>query len=167
MGPIHYDYGNPSQFLDLSAFTVPCTLNSNPPAVPPPPPLNSDLNCIPGTRHFGNEGRNSLLGPDYRNLDFAISKMTPITERLKLEFRADFYNVANHPNFASPLLPAFFADAALNGISTGSGVSPNILPLGRSLGFYPLTATSDVGLGNPVLGGGGARSIQFAVKLMF
>jgi outer membrane receptor protein involved in Fe transport len=157
VGPIHYDYGNPSQFLDLSAFTVPCTLSGG----------NADTNCIPGTRHFGSEGRNSLLGPDYRNLDFAISKMTPITERLKLEFRADFYNVANHPNFASPLLPAFIADAAPNGISTGSGVSPNVLPLGRSLGFYPLTATSDVGLGNPVLGGGGARSIQFAVKLMF
>jgi outer membrane receptor protein involved in Fe transport len=165
-GPIHYDYGNPSQFLDLSSFTVPCTLNPNPTSVPPPA-LNSDLNCVPGTRHFGSEGRNSLLGPDYRNLDFAISKMTPITERLKLEFRADFYNVPNHPNFASPLLPAFFANAAPNGISTGSGVSPNILPLGRSLGFYPLTATSDVGLGNPILGGGGPRSIQFAVKLLF
>jgi hypothetical protein len=150
----------------LSSFTVPCTLNPNPTSVPPPA-LNSDLNCVPGTRHFGSEGRNSLLGPDYRNLDFAISKMTPITERLKLEFRADFYNVPNHPNFASPLLPAFFANAAPNGISTGSGVSPNILPLGRSLGFYPLTATSDVGLGNPILGGGGPRSIQFAVKLLF
>ncbi len=157
VGPIHYDYGNPSQFLDLSAFTVPCTLVGG----------TADTNCIPGTRHFGSEGRNSLLGPDYRNLDFAISKMTPITERLKLEFRADFYNVANHPNFASPLLPTFFADAAPNGISTGSGVSPNVLPLGRSIGFSQLTATSDVGLGNPVLGGGGARSIQFAVKLMF
>lgn len=166
VGPIHYNYGNPSQFLDLSAFTVPCTLNPNPPAGPPaPPPLNSSSNCIPGTRHFGNEGRNALLGPDYRNLDFAISKMTPITERIKLEFRADFYNVANHPNFASPLLPAFFADAGVNGISTG--VNPDVLPLGRSQGFYPLTATSDVGLGNPVLGGGGQRSIQFAVKLMF
>jgi hypothetical protein len=157
VGPIHYDYGNPSQFLDLSAFSVPCTLVGG----------TADANCIPGTRHFGSEGRNSLLGPDYRNLDFAISKMTPITERLKLEFRADFYNIANHPNFANPLLPAFFADAAPNGISTGSGVFPNVLPLGRSIGFSQLTATSDVGLGNPILGGGGPRSIQFAVKLMF
>ena len=161
VGPIHYNYGNPTQFLDLSAFTVPCTLNPKGPAQF----ITTSGNCIPGTRHFGSEGRNSLLGPDYRNLDFAISKMTPLTERLKLEFRADFYNIANHPNFASPLLPAFFADAGFNGISTGT--SPNVLPLGRSQGFYPLTATSDVGLGNPILGGGGPRSIQFAVKLMF
>ena len=155
--PIVYDRSNPAEFLNLSSFTVPCTLSGG----------NADTNCSPGTRHFGNEGRNSLLGPDYKNLDFAISKMTPITERLKLEFRADFYNLANHPNFASPLLPAFFADAAPNGISTGTGIFPNVTPIGRSIGFYPLTATSDVGLGNPVLGGGGARSIQLAVKLLF
>ena len=166
VAPIHYNYGNPASFLDLSSFAVPCTLNPNPPVgPPPPPPLNSAGNCVPGTRHFGNEGRNSLLGPDYRNLDFAISKMTSLSERFKLEFRADFYNIANHPNFASPLLPAFFADAGRNGISTG--VAPDVLPLGRSNGFFPLTATSDVGLGNPILGGGGPRSIQFAVKLLF
>jgi len=161
VAPIHYNYSNPGNFLDLSSFAVPCTLNPGGPAQF----LTTSGNCIPGTRHFGSEGRNALLGPDYRNLDFAISKMTPLSERFKLEFRADFYNIANHPNFASPLLPAFFADAAFNGVSTG--VAPDVLPLGRSRGFYPLTATSDVGLGNPVLGGGGARSIQFAVKLMF
>jgi hypothetical protein len=149
VAPIHYNYSNPAQFLDLSSFSVPCTLNGG---------GTADTNCIPGTRHFGNEGRNSLLGPNYRNFDFAISKMTPINERFKVQFRADFYNLANHPNFASPLLPAFFADAAPNGISTGTG---------RSLGFYPITATSDVGLGNPILGGGGPRSIQFAVKFFF
>jgi hypothetical protein len=134
---------------------VPCTLVGG----------TDSSDCVPGTRHFGSEGRNSLLGPDYKNLDFAIMKMTSINERFKLQFRADFYNIANHPNFASPLLPAFFADAAPNGISTG--VSPDVLPIGRSQGFYPITETSDVGLGNPVLGGGGARSIQFALKLFF
>jgi hypothetical protein len=90
-------------------------------------------------------------------VDFAISKMTSINEHWKLQFRTDFYNLFNHPNFASPLLPAFFADAAPNGINLN----------GTSAGFYPLTATSDVGLGNPILAGGGPRSIQFAVKLLF
>jgi Carboxypeptidase regulatory-like domain/TonB dependent receptor len=155
VAPIQYNYSNPSEFLNLASFSTPCTLDGG----------TSTSNCVPGTRHFGSEGRNSLIGPNYRNLDFAISKMTPIGERFKLEFRADFYNIANHPNFASPLLPGFFADAAPNGISTG--VTPDVLPIGRSRGFYQITETSDVGLGNPILGGGGPRSIQFAVKLMF
>jgi len=161
VAPIQYNYSNPAEFLNLASFSVPCTLNKNGPTQF----LTTSGNCVPGTRHFGSEGRNALLGPNYRNLDFAISKMTSINERFKLQFRADFYNIANHPNFASPLLPAFFADAAPNGISTG--MSPDVLPLGRSQGFYPLTATSDVGLGNPILGGGGPRSIQFALKLLF
>jgi carboxypeptidase family protein/TonB-dependent receptor-like protein len=149
VAPIHYNYSNPSQFLDLTSFATPCTMQA--------PFDGSAESCVPGTRHFGDEGRNSLLGPNYRNFDFAISKMTSISERFKVQFRADFYNLTNHPNFASPLLPAFFADAAPNGVG----------PDGRSLGIYPITATSDVGLGNPILGGGGPRSIQFGVKLLF
>ena len=149
VAPIHYNYSNPSQFLELDSFAIPCTVKQ--------PSDGFADSCIPGTRHFGDEGRNSLLGPNYRNFDFAISKMTSINERFKVQFRADFYNLTNHPNFASPLLPAFFADAAPNGVG----------PDGRSLGIYPITATSDVGLGNPILGGGGPRSIQFGLKLLF
>ena len=149
VAPIHYNYSNPSQFLDLTSFATPCTMQA--------PFDGTALSCVPGTRHFGDEGRNSLLGPNYRNFDFAISKTTSINERFKLQFRADFYNLTNHPNFASPLLPAFFADAGFNGIG----------PDGRSLGSYPITATSDVGLGNPILGGGGPRSIQFGLKFLF
>jgi hypothetical protein len=149
VGPIVYNRSNPSEFLLMTSFATPCTMG---------PPFDGFADsCIPGTRHFGNMGRNSLLGPDYRNFDFAITKMTAITERVKLQFRADFYNLTNHPNFANPLLPAFFADAGFNGIGGD----------GRSLGFFPITATSDVGLGNPVLGGGGQRSIQFGLKLLF
>jgi outer membrane receptor protein involved in Fe transport len=148
VAPIQYNYSNPAEFLNLSSFAIPCTLDGA---------GTEDLNCVPGTRHFGDERRNSLLGPNYRQLDFAISKTTSINERLKAEFRTDFYNLFNHPNFASPLLPSFFADAAPNGFN----------PNGTSAGFYQLTATSDVGLGNPYLGGGGPRSIQFAVKFMF
>jgi hypothetical protein len=157
-GPVQYHYHNPSEVLNLTSFAVPCTLVGG----------NADSNCTPGTRHFGDEGRNSLLGPNYRDLDFAISKMTAINERLKVQFRADFYNIFNHPAFANPLMPAFFADAAPNGISDGTAATcgPTV-SIGRSCGFYAITATSDVGLGNPVLGGGGARSIQFALKFLF
>src|SRR6202035_2068354 len=118
------DYSGSGAFLDLSSFSTPCTMG---------PPFDGFADsCIPGTRHFGNMGRNSLLGPNYRNFDFAITKMISITERIKLQFRTDFYNLTNHPNFANPLLPAFFADAGFNGIGGD----------GRSQGFFPITATS-------------------------
>jgi hypothetical protein len=150
VAPVHTNPGNPTQFLDLSSFATPCTMQA---------PFDGFADsCVPGTRHFGNLGRNSILGPDYRNWDLAILKTTAITERWKILFRADFYNVTNHPNFASPLLPSFIADAAFNGIDGSTG---------RGLGFLPITQTSDVGLGNPFLGGGGPRSIQLALKLMF
>ncbi len=143
-GSVRYNRNDPFQFLDLTAFKVPCTLNAN------------GL-CLRGSRHFGTLGRNALLGPDYRNFDFGIIKTTTLSERFKLQFRADFFNLTNHPNFANPLMPAFFADAAPSGIDAS----------GRSTGFLPIAATSDTGLGNPILGGGGPRSVQFAVKLIF
>ncbi len=138
------------RFLNLSAFKVPCTLD--------PQGDGSAASCIAGTQHFGSLGRNALIGPDYRNFDFSIFKTTPITERIKLQLRAEFFNIFNHPNFASPLLPGFSADASFNGIDPVTG---------RGLDFLPITVTPDVGIGNPFLGGGGSRNIQFAVRLEF
>jgi hypothetical protein len=159
-GPIQYNPGDPNNYLNLSSFSVPCNYNS--------PFNNGDGfadSCQPGTRHYGNLGRNALIGPDFRNFDFALSKLTTLTERIKLLFRVDAYNLTNHPNFANPLAVAFFADAAPNRTPTfPTGINP---VTGQSLGTLAITATSDVGLGNPVLGGGGQRSIQFALKLMF
>jgi hypothetical protein len=113
--------------------------------------------CTPGTRHFGNEGRNSLIGPHFRQFDFSLFKNTAITERLKLELRFEAYNLLNHPNFANPYLPAFIADAAPNGIA----------PNGTSKGTLGLTATGDVGIGYPFLGSGGPRTLQIAAKFNF
>jgi hypothetical protein len=103
-------------------------------------------------------GRNSLIGPNFKQFDLSIFKNTQITEKLKLQIRAEFYNLPNHPNFASPLYPNFEAFADNNGVDPISG---------RGIGFYPLTETGDVGVGNPFLGGGGPRGIQLAVKFIF
>jgi hypothetical protein len=137
----------PDQVVNLSAFTVPCTF------------APSTGGCVPGTQHDGNEGRNSLLGPPFKQWDLALYKDTAINERLKMQFRADFFNFLNHPNFTNPFLPSFFAgcDAILP-------VNPNT---GACQGYLPTTATGDVGEGNPFIGGGGPRGIQLAIKFMF
>ncbi|HEV2494454.1 MAG TPA: TonB-dependent receptor [Terriglobia bacterium] len=143
---------SPDNFLNLSAFAVPCAFLANP---------NGDGladQCVPGTQHTGTLGRNSLFGPNFRQFDFSIFKNTPITEKLKVQLRAEFYNLPNHPNFASPLYPGFEALADNNGIDPVTG---------HGIGFLPLTETGDVGVGNPFLGGGGPRGIQLALKFMF
>jgi hypothetical protein len=57
----------------------------------------------PKDRTYG-VGRNVLRGPTLTNLDIALAKTTSITERCKLEFRAEFFNALNHPEFAQPTL---------------------------------------------------------------
>ena len=51
---------------------------------------------------FGNL-RNVLVGPPQKNMDFSIVKFFPIAEKQKLEFRTEFFNLFNHPNFANPV----------------------------------------------------------------
>lgn len=147
VGPIVYGKA-PFNFLDLTAFSVPCTLNGL---------GTADTNCVAGTRNFGNLGRNALRGPAFKELNFSVFKRTALTERVNLQFNVDFFNIFNHPNFSNPNLPNFITDPAINGIDlTGRGVGP--------LG---LTATGDVGIGNPFLGGGGPRGTQFSLKIIF
>ena len=58
---------------------------------------NSPKNC-----QFGNLGRNALRGPNFTWSDFYLSKWFPLTERSKLRFDVQFFNVFNHPNFGLP-----------------------------------------------------------------
>ena len=51
---------------------------------------------------FGNSGRNVLTGPGLFNIDFVVSKDTAIGERKRLEFRSEFFNLTNTPNFGQP-----------------------------------------------------------------
>jgi hypothetical protein len=54
----------------------------------------------PGT--FGNAGRNILDGPGFQNVNASLMKDTTLTERLNLQFRAEVFNLFNHPNFNLP-----------------------------------------------------------------
>jgi hypothetical protein len=55
------------------------------------------------TTGFGNAGRNILTAPGMSNLDFSVAKNTLITERVGLQFRAEVFNILNHPNFTQPV----------------------------------------------------------------
>ncbi len=149
VGPIQYGSA-PFNFINLASFQVPCTFA-------PGASGSGDSNCIPGTRHFGNQGRNSLRGPSFKEWNFSIFKDTALTERVSMQIRAEFFNILNHPNFSNPELPNFIADPAVNGLDA----------LGRGVGAYQLTATGDVGIGTPFLGSGGPRGLQFAAKFTF
>jgi len=160
VGPIVYNYHDPSNFLDLSSFAMPCTNNGT--------ISGAAGDCVPGTRHYGNLGRNALQGPPFKQWDLAIYKDTKITERLSVQLRADFFNILNHPNFSNPVLPAFIADPASNiSLACGCGFSAGAGNREVGNGFYHIVATGDVGIGNPFLGGGGPRGIQLAAKLSF
>jgi hypothetical protein len=166
VGPAVYNQSDPRNFLQLSSFAVPCTLSGgtgagscqliNPATGAICTASGIGPNCI-NSMHFGTLGRNSLLGPHFRQFDFSLFKKTQLGEHLNMELRFEAYNLLNHPNFANPYLPTFIADAAPNGIN----------PNGTSIGSLGLTATGDVGIGYPFLGSGGPRSLQLAAKFTF
>jgi hypothetical protein len=82
---------------------------------------------------FGNLGRNILRGPDQRVGDIALIKSTPLTERVKLIFRWEIFNVLNRPNFANPSndvsTPSTF------GVISALTVNPRIMQYALKLEF--------------------------------
>ncbi len=103
----------------------------------------------------GTSGRDSYRGVPFSNVDFSVTKMMKFKERLTAQFRAEFFNVLNHPNFAN----AFGGPGGDNSYTDPSALA------GASFGFRP--DTPDVLSSNPVLGSGGARAIQLGLKLLF
>lgn len=98
---------------------------------------------IPGAGQFGSLGRNTFTGPHFQNFDLSFTKRTPLTENTALEFRAEIFNLFNHPTFALPD----------NNLS-----SPT---------FGQFSRTPDVASGSPRLTSGAPRVIQFGLKLSF
>ncbi len=164
VGPIVYNKRNPANYIQLSSFAMPCLVNVTQATF-----SGFAGDCVPGTRHYGTLGRNSLVGPTYKQWDLSIYKNTAITERVSVQLRADFFNLLNHPNFANPVLPAFIADPSTNIQACGAGPCGFHLNGNREVGNggYQITATGDVGVGNPFLGGGAPRGIQLAAKFTF
>lgn len=105
----------------------------------------------PVERRQGTLGRNSMRGFPVYQLDLALRRQFNFNERSNLQFKAEFFNIFNHPNFGDP-------DGLL--ISPTFGFSTSML--GRSLG-----SGGTVGGFNPLYQIGGPRSIQFSLRLGF
>jgi hypothetical protein len=78
IGPANAGPRTPGQWINVSAFQL----------------------APAGT--FGNEGRNGIIGPGLTNLDVSLSRVFKVTEKIAIQFRAESFNVANHPNFDQP-----------------------------------------------------------------
>ena len=82
---------------------------------------------------FGNTPRNFLYGPGQKNMDFSVVKFIPITERVRGEFRTEFFNIFNWANFANPnnniAVPSTF------GRITGTSAGPRVIQFALKLNF--------------------------------
>jgi Carboxypeptidase regulatory-like domain/TonB dependent receptor len=104
--------------------------------------FNTDAFTAPSEGSFGTSGRNVIIGPNLHIVDFSINKLTKVRESLSLQFRAEFFNLFNRANLSLP-------NVDFNGA------------------FGAISETPDVSAGNPRLGEGGPRVIQFGLKILF
>jgi len=122
--------------------------------------LESNYDGTPGDT-IGDVGRNALRAPAYFQFDLSGMKNFSIGERLTVQFRADIFNLFNHPNFANPD----------GGICTGiTAPLPGPPPVPASctpnakFGVVGETIASEDGT---QIGGGTARQTQFSLKFIF
>jgi len=92
---------------------------------------------------FGNIGRNALRGPGFGSVDFSIFKETPVTERLRTQFRVEIFNLFNRANYANP------------GVNLNAPASFGLISNTRNGGLTP-----GIGFGEP-------RNVQLALKLLW
>jgi hypothetical protein len=98
----------------------------------------------------GDFGRNVLRGFGAWQADFAVQRQFHFTERLGLRFRAEFFNIFNHPNFGSP----------------NNTLSSPLFGHSTQMLATSLAGPANAGF-NPLYQIGGPRSIQLALKLQF
>jgi hypothetical protein len=92
---------------------------------------------------FGNSGRNVIIGPNLHTVDLSVNKLTKVAEHASMQFRAEIINAFNRANFSLPNVDF------------------------NSTTFAAISETPDVTAGNPRLGEGGPRVVQFGLKFIF
>ena len=125
-GPLTQDNRNPDAAFDTSYFSK-----------------------TPPTGRVGSSGRNQYYGPGLANYNFSAAKSFMLfTERVPLQFRADFFNLFNHTNFANPVASESNASFGKITATVGSAVATAV---GTTAGLV----------------GGGPRVIQLSMRLQF
>ncbi|HLJ47853.1 MAG TPA: carboxypeptidase regulatory-like domain-containing protein [Bryobacteraceae bacterium] len=125
-GPLQTNYSNPDRAFDTSYFSL-----------------------VPPTGRVGTSGRNQYYGPGLVNYDFTAVKSFIFREdgRARLQFRADFFNLFNHTNFANPVHDRSSASFGQITATVGSATATSV---GTTAGYS-----------------GGPRQIQMALRLEF
>jgi hypothetical protein len=81
--------------------------------------FNPNAFMVPPSGTYGNVGRNSLVGPGLATLDFSLLKNTSLSERFKLQFRAEFFNLLNRSNFGTPNAVVFSSASTMPSPTAG------------------------------------------------
>ena len=111
--------------------------------------FNPNAFSAPAYGTVGNVGRDSLTGPGYADWDLSLLKTTQVTDRMRLQFRAEFFNVLNHTNLQLPNEVVYTA-----GPTQGTSAAQTTAATLGSPGVITATANT-------------ARQIQLGLKLLF
>jgi Carboxypeptidase regulatory-like domain len=82
--------------------------------------FNNAAFATPASGTFGDEHRNTLLGPNWRDLDLSLGKTFIFVEGIRFEIRADMFNAFNHPNFSQPNSAAGAGVAQITSTASGA-----------------------------------------------
>src|SRR5882757_617365 len=142
--------GNPNNYIKTQCFSVPTAPDAafwNANCDPAPPSLGGPLNpaSLQCFNLRGNAGRNIIVGPGIKSVDFSVFKnnrIKRISENFNVQFRVEMFNIMNHPNFALPTVPD--NSDIFDGTGSPTGVE----------GLLTRTTVPE-------------RQIQFAVKFIF
>ena len=134
------------------------------PGVPLTPPggrtiaqwINPAAFSLPASGTFGDAPRNLFAGPGTWQVDTGVAKTFPLAERTRVEFRAEAFNVFNHPQLGPPNVTCTVTSSTPTGCASGFGSITTALNLNTAI-VNPITP---VGSGTP-------REIQFALRFEF
>jgi hypothetical protein len=113
---------------------------------------NDFVAVTPGT--ISNQVPDQFFGPPQRRLDFSVFKEFPVREQIRMQFRAEVFNLFNSPNFSTP-------NTSITFLGTGpTGIADTAPPVS-------INASHITGAVNSMNGNWNQREIQFALKLIF